>query len=75
MLQRFTLRSPPDFIPQRFQYLLRQSLVVVQVKIETLFTQRFGQKILDTQPRRLDSLALEEGGGVLNEFENSHDLE
>ena len=66
MLQRFTFRSPPDFISQRFQDLLRQSLVVIQVKIETSFTQSLGQKILDTQPRRLDPLALEKRGRVLD---------
>jgi hypothetical protein len=66
MLQRFTFRSPPDFVPQRFQNFVRQPLVVIQVKIESSFTQRITQQILNTQPRRLDSLALEKRGRVLD---------
>jgi hypothetical protein len=66
MLQRLAFRSSADFVSQWLQNLLRQPLIVIKVEIKTPLTQSFGQQMLNTQPRRLHSLALKKRGGVLD---------
>jgi hypothetical protein len=66
MLQRLAFRSPPNFVSQRFQNFLRQSLVVIQIEFKTPLTESFRQQMLNTQPRRFYSLALKKRGGVLD---------